>query len=107
MKNNYDVRFSKFFKERNNQENIGTVRGNVLSIEPLKFGILNNGVIIDTNNGYICSNLIENYERNAKINSGTDTIITFKDILKVGDMVLVIADALDQKYYIVDKVVAI
>ncbi|MBU3145029.1 DUF2577 family protein [Clostridium sp. CF012] len=107
---NYGVKFAKSFKERNNAKIIGNVIGTVLSITPLKIGILGNEVMLDNTNCFLCSNLVENYKRNAIIkNTDTNIItnveVTFKDILKVGDKVLVLPNVDEQIFYIVDKVV--
>jgi len=130
---NYATDLAKELKNRNNVKRIGNLIGKVLSINPLKIGILNNTVFLDKDNCFICSNLVINYKRNADVEikaynvgcSATDSygdtissinvndktnydmVVTFKDILKVGDRVLVVAEASDQFYYIVDKVVQI
>lgn len=108
--NNYDVALAKSLKERNNTKPMGIVVGTVLSTTPLKIGILGSEVILDNTNCFLCSNLVENYIRKANIknmdNSITNNVeITFKDILKIGDKVLVLPDANEQTFYIVDKVV--
>lgn len=118
------------FKNRDNISNIGAVVGTVLSVEPLKLGILNNAVILDKSNSYICRTLKEKYKRKADIeikpynvgievtDSGGntsnmlkvtedkkdyDTVIIFKEILKEGDRVLVIATENNNTFFIVDK----
>ncbi|MBW9170784.1 DUF2577 domain-containing protein [Clostridium estertheticum] len=99
----YDIDIAMGLNKRNNIQNIGAVLGNVLSINPLKVSILDNELMIDEDNGYICSNLIEDIIETVNIN-GVDTTVTFKKTLKVGDIVLVIADTTDQKYFVIDKV---
>lgn len=101
----YATDLAKELKNRNNVVRIGNTLGIVLSVTPLKIGILGNEVMLDNTNCFLCSNLIENYNRNATINGGADAVILFKDILKTGDKVLVISDALGQTFFIVDKVV--
>ena len=127
----WDTELAKEFKSRNNIAKIGTVLGTVLSVDPVKIGILNNQILIDKSHFYICSSLVEEYKRKAtvKINaysvgvSATDsrgdsissinvnakdnynTEIIFKEILKVGDSVLVIASEDNQTFFIVDKLI--
>jgi hypothetical protein len=100
----YATDLAKEFKNRTNVKRTGNLKGKILSLEPLKIGILNNTVFLQKGNCSICSSLKENYSRNATINGGTTSSIIFKDILKVGDNVLVISDALGQYFFIVDKI---
>ncbi|MBW9154855.1 DUF2577 family protein [Clostridium tagluense] len=119
------------FKKRDNPNIVGNTLGTILSLTPLKVGILNNEVILDKTNCFLCSNLIENYKRNAvmeikdysvgcsaidgrgdtisniHINTKADydTVITFKDILKTGDIVLLIPDSSGQTFFVLDRVV--
>ena len=126
----YATDLAKELKNRNNPRLVGNLMGEVLQIQPLKIGILNNTVFLDKTNCSVCSSLVKDYKRNAdveikaysvacsasdsngdsissiSVNAKTDydMTITFKDILKVGDKVLVVADVSDQYYYIVDKI---
>lgn len=126
---NWDVYLAKMLKNRDNKEYIGAVVGNVLSTDPIKIGILDNKIILDSSLIYLCSSLKENFIRNATMeidnytvdinatDSRGDTIeiinvnkkdnyntkITFKDILKEDDKVLVIAAEDNQNFFIVDK----
>ncbi|GCD10597.1 DUF2577 family protein [Clostridium tagluense] len=119
------------FKKRDNPNMVGNILGTTLSITPLKIGILLNEVILDSSNCFLCSNLIENYKRNAVMEikdysvecsatdgrgdtisnihistkTNYDTVITFKDILKIGDIVLLIPDYTGQTFFVLDKVV--
>jgi hypothetical protein len=134
----YATELAKELKSRDNQIKIGVQIGDVLSISPLKIGIMNNKVIIDEKICYLCSHIVENYSRKATeeikeyvINIATtdknmdgevtpldvdtqmavetktdyDTVITFKDILHIGDKVLLIPTEDNQIYFVVDKVV--
>lgn len=127
----YAVALAKELKVRNNIVKIGPTMGDVISVTPLKIGIMNNQVYVDDTNCYLCSNVVENYKRKATeeikgytVNATTvdssgdvtssitvstktdyDTVITFKDILHVGDIVLLVPTDDDQKFFIVDKVV--
>lgn len=80
----YAIDFAKELKNRNNVKRVGNLVGTVLSVTPLKIGILNNEVMLDNSNCYLCSSLID---------------------LIINDKVLVISDALGTEFYIVDKVV--
>ena len=75
----YMTEFAKEMKIRTNNKLIG----NVLSVEPLQVGILNNVAILDDSNCYLCSNLSK---------------------LTIGDSVLVISDINEQTFFIIDKV---
>jgi len=108
----YDTDLAKELKARNNVKRIGNLSGIVLSVAPLKIGISNNKVMLDDSNCFICCGLLENYTRKANIknienNITNNTEITFKDILKVNDQVLVISDVDGQRFFIVDKVVRV
>jgi len=134
----YAVELAGELKKRNNIPKIGVQMGDVLSVAPLKIGIMNNETIIDETICYLCSNVVENYKRKAteeikeyivtmattdtnengsvtpldvdttmavETKSDYDTVITFKDILHVGDKVLLVPTEDDQIYFIVDRVV--
>jgi sporulation protein YlmC with PRC-barrel domain len=126
----WETELAKEFKNRNNPAKIGTVLGNVLSLEPLKIGILNNQIILDKSNSYIGSILINDYQRKANMkisaydvsvnatDSNGDSLnqinfsekndynveIAYKDILQIGDQVLIMASDDNQTFYILDKV---
>lgn len=126
----YDVDLASELKARNNTKRVGNLKGEILSLEPFKVGILNNTVFLQKGNCFICSSLVTNYKRNATMeikaytigatatDSGGDSIssiniplksdynavVTYKDILKIGDEVLVISDAEGQYFFIVDKI---
>ena len=128
---NYAVELAKELKNRNNIVRTGNLLGIVLSITPLKIGILGNEVMLDNTNCFICNSLVENLKRNASIEikaytvnatandtngdsissisistkTDYDAVITYRDILKINDKVLVISDVLGQTFFIVDKVV--
>ena len=127
----YDVELAKEFKSRNNAKRTGNLLGTVLSISPLKIGILGDEIMLDSSNCFICSSLVTSFKRNAVVEikaytigatandsngdsisslsiptkTDYDAVITYKDILKVKDKVLVISDADGQIFFIVDKVV--
>ncbi|MBZ9633197.1 DUF2577 family protein [Clostridium sp. FP1] len=130
---NYAVDIAKAIKQRNNIKPMGNLVGTVLSIAPLKIGILGNEVILDNSNSFICNSMKEKTERKAtlKIDGYTigataidsrgdssiginvplkndyNAVITYKEILKIDDKVLVISDVSGQTFFIVDKVEAI
>lgn len=120
--------------KRNNKEKIGAVVGTVLSVNPLKVGILNNKVILDKNNMYICKSLFEKYENKAEVEirpytvnasanistphgSGSlssisvedkkdyDMIIKYKNILDIEDRLLIISSEDNQTYFAIDKLI--
>ena len=127
----YGVELARELKNRTNIKRIGNTLGTVLSVVPLKIGILGNDVILDSSNCFICSSLVTNYKRNVTMEikaytigatandtngdsisslsvptkTDYDAVITYKDILKVKDKVLVISDADGQVFFLVDKVV--
>ncbi|MGK0467156.1 DUF2577 family protein [Clostridium sp.] len=126
----YDVEMAMELKNRTNVKRTGNLKGEVLSLDPFKVGILNNTVFLQKGNCSICSSLKENYTKNATLEidsytvgaTATDSrgdsissinvplksdynaVITYKDVLKKGDDVLVISDALGQYFFIVDKI---
>jgi len=77
----WDVDLAKEFKKRTNSTPGGPVLGEVIGVNPLKISIFDGKVIIS--NMYICSRLS----------------------VEIGDNVLCIPTADEQKYFIVDKVV--
>lgn len=79
----WDIELAKELKNRNNKKQLGPQIGEVISINPLRVTILNNRAILDNSNSYICSKLI----------------------IEIGDSVLCIPTADEQKFFIVDKVV--
>lgn len=102
----WDIFLAKELKKRNNVDYIGAVIGNVLSISPLKIGILDNNIILDSSHIHICSSLTENYARNATItasNTPADATIIYKNILKQDDKVLVICSEDNQDFFVIDK----
>lgn len=107
---NYATDLAIEMKKRNNVKRIGNLVGEVLSLSPLKIGILGNEVMLDSTNCFVCNNLKEQIERKAtlKIDGYTtgdaNGAITFKEILKIGDKVLAISDAEGQYFFIVDKI---
>lgn len=127
---NYAVEMAMEFKARNNVKPTGNLEGKILSLDPFKVGILDNMVILDKTNCFICNNLKEKIERKAtlKINEYTvaatatdsrgdiinslsvplkndyNAVITYKEVLKVNDKVLVISDAEGQIFFIIDKI---
>ncbi len=106
----YAVAFAKELKARNNVKRIGNIIGEVISLSPLKIGILGNEIMLDKTNCFICNNLKEKIERKATLKidgysiGDTNATVTFKDILKINDKVLIISDAEGQYFFIVDKV---
>ena len=77
----WDVDLAKELKKRNNKTSSGPLIGNIIAVNPLKISIFDGKVIIS--NMYICSRLS----------------------VEIGDNVLCIPTADEQKYFIVDKVV--
>ncbi|MBU3146889.1 DUF2577 domain-containing protein [Clostridium sp. CF012] len=84
----YAVAFALELKKRNNSKPIGNLTGEILSITPLKIGILSNGVILD--NCIITKTFKSLLDNNLAVN---------------GDKVLIISDASGEIFYAIDKVV--
>lgn len=107
---NWVSELANTFKERDNIPMIGAVIGEVLEAEPLKVGILKNQIILDSSNSRVCNNLVETSRKSTvQLNKDdANTIynnaeITYKEILKAGDEVLVISTEDNQNFFIVDK----
>lgn len=75
-------------KKRNNVKVIGSILGTVLSVNPLKIGILNNEAILDK-----C------------ILTRTFKALLDTNVIIVQDTVLLVADDTGQVYFAIDKVV--
>lgn len=90
------------FKKRDNKSLIGACSGTVISVSPFVATICDGQYIIDESNGYICNQLLE---RKSKWVIGTTKQtedITLKEVVQVGDEVLVIPSADEQSFFIVD-----
>ncbi|MCB2309053.1 DUF2577 domain-containing protein [Clostridium estertheticum] len=127
----YATAFASKIHSKTNISRIGNSLGIVLSLTPLKISISGGAVILNDLNCYMCNNLVESLTNNATLElkaytvnasanvsgggnisslsvsdkNDYDAVITFKDILKIGDKVLVISDIDGQKFFIVDKVI--
>lgn len=107
------IKLASQFKTRDNP-NIETMQpmvGTVLSADPLQISIYNGEVVLTSDLCYVCSRLSTSAQ-NAKfvINSSSNNIsgdgtITYKDILKAGDLVMCVPGDRGQKYFIVDKLI--
>ncbi|HEY5582931.1 MAG TPA: DUF2577 family protein [Ruminiclostridium sp.] len=105
----WDVELAKQFKQRDNKTPVGAVLGNVISVNPLKIAILGDKVILNNEQCYICSSVVNEYVRKADIKTNntviSDSEITYKEILKIADKVLCLPAADGQIFFIIDKVV--
>ncbi len=72
----WDIGLAHMFKERDNIDKIGNCIGKVVDIEPIKISILNGDVILQEEQLYICSNLLDTYTRKYKEEGN----IQFRDI---------------------------
>lgn len=110
---NWNVEFAKLLKERDNKKSIGAIIGEIIGLDPIKVSVFGNKVILNKNNLYICDNIISHSkEAYIKLNSipehgqiATEGEITYNNILKVGDSVMLIAIENGQKFFLVDKVI--
>jgi hypothetical protein len=129
----WDIEIAKQLKKRDLKMPLGPLLGKVISIDPINISILGDKVILTEKQCYLCSNLIEAHKRKADlkiegysvgasaIDSRGDSIstitidnkedynaeITFKELLKKGDMVLCLPTSDGQTFFIIDKVVSI
>ncbi|MDF2612774.1 MAG: hypothetical protein K0S71_560 [Clostridia bacterium] len=119
---------AKEFKQRDNKKLIGACIGTVTSATPLKASILDGQIMLDSSNTYV-SNSLMTYERNVKLTTETESTtgsisinngswnsfktnesgtstgkLELKSMLKVGDLILVIPAADEQKFFIIDIV---
>ena len=128
----FDVKLAKLLKERNNVTPNGAVLGDVISVLPLKISIFEGKAILTSEQCYLCSSLVNDFNRKADLNikaysvtvnatdSMGDTInninvsdksdydieITYKDLLQIGDKVLCLPTVDGQTFFIIDRVVA-
>ncbi|HDK7215236.1 TPA: DUF2577 family protein [Clostridium botulinum] len=103
----YRVEFAQWLKERNNRDRIGTTIGIVVKGgTDYKISIMDNQVYLDTNNSSLCNSLKDRVEeRTIELNNTSyNARITYSNVLKKGDKVLVIASESDQHFFIVDKI---
>ena len=84
----YAVDLAKEIKKRNNIQMIGNIVGTVLSVNPLRVGILANEVILS----------------DCVITNTFKQLLTATKIIK-GDRVILITDDTNQTFFVIDKVV--
>ena len=90
MANKWANELAKKFKERDNKEYFGALAGTVLSVSPLKIGIYDNKIILDSSNTFVCKTVSD--------------LITAGEIAAC-DSVLTIAAENNQTFFIVDKLI--
>lgn len=95
------------FSRRNNKESIGAFKGDVINISPLKISAFDGQVVLESSKVFLCQSLADHTQKvTLKNDVGTDKVeLTYKGLLKKGDVVLCIAAEGGQKFFIVDKVV--
>lgn len=123
----WDTQLAKEFKKRENPKPIGACIGMVTSVKPFAGSILDGQILLDPSNTYVCNSLLELKSKfeltgtqqqsgslsascsygshNSYSASGSMTLegeVTLKEVLKVGDMVLVLPAADEQKFFIID-----
>lgn len=109
----YDVILANEFYKRNNKKISEAVKGEVLSVSPLKIGIMQNKVVLENDLIYICSKVAQDILNcNINLNSVADNdsistsgTIQIKDLFKKGDYLMCVPTEGGQKYFIIDKVV--
>jgi len=104
---NYDVEFAQWLKERNNKNKIGATTGIVLQGgSNYIIAIQDDKTYLDTSNSTLCNTLKDRVEeRTIELNNTSyNAKITYSNILKNNDAVLVIADESNQHFFIIDKI---
>jgi hypothetical protein len=81
---------AKEFKARNNKEYFGTLAGTVLSVNPIKIGIYDNQIMLDSSNIFVAKTI--------------NDLITNSEI-SINDTVLVISSENNQTFFIIDKLI--
>lgn len=95
------------FSSRNNKESIGAFKGDVISVSPLKISAFDGQVVMDSSKVFLCQSLVDHTQRvTLKNDVGSESVeLTYKGLLKIGDVVLCLASEGGQKFFIIDKVV--
>lgn len=109
----YEVDLANELFKRNNIKINEAVRGEVLSVSPLRIGIMQNKVVLENDWIYICSRVAQdilnfNIQLNSVADHGdieTNGTIQIKDLFKKGDYLMCIPTENGRKYFVVDKVV--
>lgn len=98
----WDTVLAKEFKKRDNPKSIGACIGTVTSVEPFAGFILDGQILLDSSNTYLCNQLLERESEYKLDNIEQDVKIQLKEVMKVGDMVLVLPAADEQKFFVID-----
>lgn len=109
MPSSWEIQLAKHFKNRDNEEQLGAILGDVISNNPLKIAVYNNQAILTENQCYLCNGL-KTKKANITLDSVADhgsisTTCTIESILSVGDKVLCQPTPDGQTFFIIDKVV--
>ncbi|MBO0575094.1 DUF2577 domain-containing protein [Clostridium botulinum] len=102
----YNIEFAQWLKERNNKDKIGATIGIVLQGgDNYIISIRDDKVYLDTSNSTLCNSLKDRVEeRTIELNNTSyNAKITYSNVLKKYDKVLVIANESDQHFFILDK----
>lgn len=97
---------AEMFKQRDNPNSIGITIGEVIKVSPIeiKYG---DSIILKDSHLVIVDSLKNGHTAEYEDDNGTSTVtktITIKNVLTVGDKVIMIAANSNQKYFVIDKV---
>jgi len=103
----YGIEFAQWLKKRNNKDRIGSTIGEVVKGgTDYRISIMDNQLYLDPSNSTLCNSLKDRVEeRTIELNNTSyNAKITYSNVLKKYDKVLVIANESDQHFFIVDKI---
>ncbi|APH21602.1 DUF2577 family protein [Clostridium botulinum] len=103
----YGIEFAQWLKKRNNKDRIGPTIGKVVKGgSDYRISIMDNQLYLDPNNSTLCNALKDRVEeRTIELNNTSyNAKITYSNMLKNNDKVLVIANESDQHFFIIDKI---
>ncbi|ENK1244715.1 DUF2577 family protein [Clostridium botulinum] len=103
----YRVEFAQWLKDRDNKERLGTTTGEVVKGGlDYRISIMDNQLYLEPSNSTLCNSLKDRVEeRTIELNNTSyNAKITYSNVLKKYDKVLVIANESGQHFFIVDKI---
>lgn len=108
----YDITLAKMLKDRDNKPYIGPIKGQVKSLNPLRVAIYDGRVLLDGKSLYITDYLAgrsTKVEWTGKIDDQVTTSLlkgdlVMKELIKLGDELLLIPSESGQEFFIIDKV---
>lgn len=100
MASNEINELAMMFKERDNKKQLGTLVGTVVSTSPLSISI--GSITISGDRLFVAQNLLDRTEE--VLLNGTKATIEYKEVLKVGDRVIINPTSDNQTYIATEKV---